>query len=468
MSESKPLKIVKLTASNVKALHAIEVTPDGTLVTIGGKNGAGKSSVLDSIAYALGGTKLVPTEPIRSGQAEASIEVDLGDDIIVTRSFKREHPACDCAASGNAEKPKQQEVDAHAKNCAALTWGQTRSALVVKNRAGATYPSPQALLDKLVGKLAFDPLAFATARPDEQDKVLRKLVQLDTTPFEAAHREAYGRRALLNKQLDIAKVKLEQLPLHPNVPTAVASLDEVSQEMRRAEELRKLAADAERKYDAQRDVMQRVEGDVSAKAAQIGSLEAALDQARIELVALQAKHETVDDEVTALEVAHAAAVAAIPDVEVIRARLGELEATNDKVRANQARATQELAVSQLATSVKTETGTIEQANADKDAALAAVQFPVAGLGFGEYGITFNGVPFEQASTAEQLLVSVKIGLALNPTLKVLLVRNGNSLDADSLRLLTEQAQAADAQVWMEWVGTDKGAVSVLIQDGTVV
>src|SRR5258706_15795265 len=83
------MKIVKLVAENVKRLHAVTIEPDGALVTVGGKNGAGKSSVLDSIAWALGGEKLVPPEPIRSGESEAKIVVDLGD-LVVTRRFKRE------------------------------------------------------------------------------------------------------------------------------------------------------------------------------------------------------------------------------------------------------------------------------------------------------------------------------------------------------------------------------------------
>ena len=58
--------------------------------------------------------------------------------------------------------------------------------------------------------------------------------------------------------------------------------------------------------------------------------------------------------------------------------------------------------------------------------------PVEGLGFGAGIVTFNGLPFDQASTAEQLRVSVAIAMAANPKLRVLRIKHGNDLDADNL------------------------------------
>ena len=83
------------------------------------------------------------------------------------------------------------------------------------------------------------------------------------------------------------------------------------------------------------------------------------------------------------------------------------------------------------------------------------------------GVTYGDVPLEQASSSEQLRVSVAIGLALNPKVKVLLVRNGNMLDDDGVRALGEMAEAAGAQVWMEWVTANADGVTVMIEDGTV-
>jgi hypothetical protein len=172
---------------------------------------------------------------------------------------------------------------------------------------------------------------------------------------------------------------------------------------------------------------------------------------------------------TELEAVAEHAKAAVPDVTVIQQRITDIENTNRKVRANVARAGIVTQRDKLDEAVKSSTAELEKMDAKKAALLDAVTFPVEGLGLSENGVTFGGVPFEQASTSEQLKTSVAIGLALNPTLKVLLVRNGNALDKDSLLAVAEQAAKADAQVWCEIVVSDgeNRNVAVMIEDGHV-
>ena len=89
-----------------------------------------------------------------------------------------------------------------------------------------------------------------------------------------------------------------------------------------------------------------------------------------------------------------------------------------------------------------------------------------GLTLGDDGPMLDGVPLEQASGAQKLRVSVALGIAMNPRLKVLLVRDASLLDEDSLALVAEMAAAADAQVWLERVG-DGDPAAVVIDDGQV-
>jgi hypothetical protein len=76
------------------------------------------------------------------------------------------------------------------------------------------------------------------------------------------------------------------------------------------------------------------------------------------------------------------------------------------------------------------------------------------------------VPFAQGSSAEQLRVSVAMGLAMNPRLGVLLIRDASLLDDDSMAIVAEMAATANAQVWLERVG-DGAECSVVIEDGSV-
>src|SRR5438874_2068433 len=80
------MKIISLVAENIKKLRAVEITPDGEIVTISGRNGQGKTSVLDSIWWALTGTKHIQGEPIRKGETKARIKLDLGG-LVVERKF---------------------------------------------------------------------------------------------------------------------------------------------------------------------------------------------------------------------------------------------------------------------------------------------------------------------------------------------------------------------------------------------
>src|SRR3970040_1173840 len=107
------MKNIMLTAENGKKLVAVEIHPTGDVVTISGRNGAGKTSVLDSIWWALAGTSAIQKQPIRKGQKRARIRLDMGE-LIVERKFS-----------------------------------ESGSTLAVESADGARYPSPQKMLDAL-------------------------------------------------------------------------------------------------------------------------------------------------------------------------------------------------------------------------------------------------------------------------------------------------------------------------------
>ena len=124
------MRIIKLKAENIKRLKAVEITPTGDIVQVTGRNGQGKSSLLDAIWWALGGTKAIQDQPIRKGQRKAKVEIDLGK-YIVTREFS-----------------------------------QHASKLHVAKRmtdSTGTVGRPQEVLDGLLSKVAFDPLQIHAA-----------------------------------------------------------------------------------------------------------------------------------------------------------------------------------------------------------------------------------------------------------------------------------------------------------------
>jgi hypothetical protein len=152
------MQIIRLEAQNIKRLSAVTIEPnaDASAVVLGGDNEAGKSSVMDAIEMALAGDRVSPPEPIRRGRTKAKVVVDLGD-MIVTRRYT-----------------------------------DKGSSLVIENREGLRYKSPQTLLDGFYNNLTFDPLAFAESK--EQPTILRRLVGLDTSDLDDA-RKRHSKRA---------------------------------------------------------------------------------------------------------------------------------------------------------------------------------------------------------------------------------------------------------------------------------
>jgi len=154
------------------------------------------------------------------------------------------------------------------------------------------------------------------------------------------------------------------------------------------------------------------------------------------------------------------------DVETIKQQIADADGTNAKIRENAERRRLSGEADEAEAQSNDLTEILDKLDAEKAKALAEASFPVEGLAFDSDGVTYNGIPFEQSSSAEQLRISVAMGLALHNDLKVLLIRDGSLLDADSLRMVAEMATDADAQVWIERV-SDGDEVTVIIEDGMV-
>jgi DNA repair exonuclease SbcCD ATPase subunit len=412
------VKIVQLKAENVKRLKAVEITPDGNLVVVAGRNAQGKSSVLDSIEYALAGKRSLPGVPVRSGERKANIEIHLDGEtpLIVKRSI---------TPDGGGQ-------------------------LTITSPDGTKATSPQTLLDKLCGQIAFDPLAFSRMDPRKQAETLRGLVGLDFSALDAEARRVYDERTSVNREARSLQARIAGMACDPAIPDEEVSVADLIVEMKRRQEVNSLNRE-------ERDKVRAANGQVERIKFEIASMEEQLKVLRDQLV----KAETL-----ASRQAIIAETLQDEDVAEIEAQIKGAEMCNRAVREKQARRQVEAEHAAKATAADALTARLEEIAAEKGRLLASAKWPVPGLGFSDTGVTYNSLPFEQASGAEQLRVSVAIGAALNPSLRVLLVRDGSLLDQDSLTLLAQLAAQYDAQVWLEMVsGGMPGAI--VIEDGEV-
>lgn len=405
-------RIVSLTAENVKRLQAVTIKPDGSVVTISGRNAQGKSSVLDSIVYALGGKSVQPTKPIREGQEAAQVVLET-EDIIITRRWT----------------------------------ANDKSTLTVESRDGARYPSPQTVLDKLTGELSFDPIAFSRMPAKEQVATLKRVAGLDFTALDTKRDVAFVERTAVNRDVRIVREKLGPEVVAPDEEVSIAALSRQFSDARAAEAAKR---NKEREAgDAQRDAKE-ADRAVTILRSQLAQAEKSAEASAASAKALTAEANGMT----------------VPDIAAIQQQMESAEGINRAVRAKKDRAEASTRLANLEARAAGFTKTIEGIDAEKIQTLAAAKMPVPGLGFDADGVTFNGVPFSQCSSAEQLRVSVAMGLSLNPKLRVMLIRDGSLLDAEGMKLIGELAEQYDAQVWIERV-SDGDAVGVVIEDGMV-
>lgn len=422
------MKILKLTAENFKKLRAVEITPTGELVEITGRNQQGKTSVLDAIWAALANAKHIQAMPIRKGADKARIRLDLGE-LIVERRFN---------AAG--------------------------STLTVESAEGARFTSPQGILDKLLGALTFDPLAFVNQEPSEQFEALRRIVPLevDLDQLDGLNRKDFDSRTEINRQAKSLRAQADGIAVPGGLPDAPIDTAALKDRMAKAA---KTNAEIEAEHGRRRGL----ESDANALLAS-----AAHDTEEARRLTVQAAEAGARAELRRDKAARiTAGVEALPksaepvDADAIRVELDAAEVINRGIDRRLTKATLQTDALALEKQSKDLTETMEARVQIKSDAIAKAPMPVPGLSFGDGVVTFEGVPFGQASSAEQLKVSVAIAMAANPKLKVIRIKEGSLLDDSNVELIAEMAKAGDYQVWLETCHPS-GRSAVVIEDGMVV
>lgn len=424
MQDTKPsnLRIVSLRAENIKKLVAIEITPKGDLVRITGRNGQGKTSILDSIFWALGGTDGIQDQPIRKGEKKAKIEIDLGD-IIVKRTFT-----------------------------------EKGTALTIENKQGMQFKSPQGMLDNLIGRLSFDPLEFMRQDAKKQFETLKVLTGVDLSALELKRAELFAERTNVNRNFKALDARFQALTVSEDGPHTEQDAGTLAAELAAAMEQNQKNEQAKQKLV-----------DLRAAAARLGDEGTLLTQQSEEL---QAKIKALTGKAIEMnarvdEGAKYCAGLVDTDVAPLRAQLAGLDAQNRAARAYQDKEKLRQEMWRVNQDATTLSGAIDQIDGEKTAKISEAKFPLPDLGFGEGVVVYKGFPLEQASSAEQLRVSMAMAMSLNPKLRVIRITDGSLLDSASMQVIEEMAKTGDFQVWIEQVD-ESGKVGIVIEDGAVV
>lgn len=464
------MKIVQFTAQNVKRLKLVTITPKGHVIPITGRNGHGKTSVLDAIWWALGGKENITDVPVHRGAETGTITLDMGD-FIVERVFTTKKKCSACKGTGSHFNPETKESERHdceaCRGSGAIAEAGTeltvRAPSAIEGKKGPKYDSPQEMLDALVGSLSFDPLEFNRSKQPEQFEILRKAmaIEFDFAGMVTANANDYKERARISKLAKEQRAIANGITFVEGTPEQPVDTDIISIRIRDAysynANIAIMQADRKRESEKLDDRLSKVEWErrriveMRTEADRLEQLaiqsEASLDEARNALKALPPVSE----------------LAPVADLE------GKLEAakyTNEQVRYRLRKQDAEAVAKAHDLTCSDLTRRMESREAAKVEAIGRAKMPVEGLGLGDGCVLYGGLPFEQASDAERLRVSIGIAMATNPKLRVIRIRDGSLLDEDSMKILADMAKAGDYQFWMERVD-GSGKVGVVLEDGEV-
>ncbi len=419
------MKILKFEAENFKKLSVVEITPDGNVVIISGKNGAGKSSVLDGLEATLRGGRCLPKQPIKTGEVRAKVETVLGETELgepipkykVTRKF-----------FGTSSTLKVE------------TCGETKSEV----------RSPQAFLDSVVGDISFDPLAFLNKQPAEQRNTLMEFLGLNLEEFAKAIVGLRVERSDVRKEKERKLHEAESITTTPGLPPEEISSESLLVELKTIQLHNEKCQEFITKKTILKNDLQRVIADIRAA-------EKSIQDWQIRLANLQNQKGIMEQDfgLTASVV--------IEDSAGVEAKIKALTATNEAIRRNAQKRAAMTASDNCAVEYARLGDEIKVVENQKAKKLAETVMPVKGLTILPDGLGYNGIPLEQECQSKRLKICVAIAMAMNPKLTVLRI-DGNGLDTDSRIAIGELVAGTEYQLWMEVV-SDDNSIGFYIEDG---
>lgn len=410
------IKINALQVENVKRVKAVALEPSANgLTVIGGKNGQGKTSVLDAIAWALGGDRYRPSNAEREGSTlPPHIKLELSNGLTVERSGKN-------------------------------------SALKVVDTTGKR--SGQQLLNEFVEQLAIDLPRFLQASNREKADTLLQVIGVgdQVHSLDVKEKEVYNRRHMIGQEADRKRKHADELPHYPAAPKEPVS---ASQLIRQQQDI--LARNGENQRKRMR--ANQIEHEYGKAAAHVSLLRSQLADAEKQLQQLEADLAIAQKDALDLQ---------DESTEEIERSLQEIEQINIQVRANCDREKAEQDAAYYAQQYQDLTKELEEIRHDKYALLDSAKLPLPGLSVEDGELTYNGKKWDCMSGAEQLIAATAIVRAINPRCGFVLLDKLEQLDAETLEQFGAWLAGEGLQAIATRVSTGPEC-SIIIEDGFVV
>lgn len=404
------MKITSLELANVKKIKALRLEPtENGLTVIGGKNGQGKTSVLDAIAYAFGGAKYRPTNLKREGSVgDTIIHIETDNGLIIERKGKN-------------------------------------ASLTVTDKHGAKHG--QAILDALISEFAINLPKFHNASSAEKAKILLQTlgIEEELSALDREGKAKFDMRTVVGREADKKKKAAADMPYYEDVPTeklSVADLIAKQQEVLARNGARAMArAEIERNQNLMMNLKadaERLVKELEAVRSRIAQTEDAINNAK----------EVSPDE----------------DTSELQRQIADFEAINEKIIANNEKTRRESEADVLQDQYDSLTGEIEDIRKRRLDLLKKAEFPLQGLAVENGELTYDGKAWDCMSGSQQLIVDCAIASKLNPECRVVLLDKLEQLDIDTLTEFGKWLETQDLQCIATRVSTGDEC-SLIIEDG---
>lgn len=402
------MKINKLEIENVKRVKAVKIEPTANgLTIIGGKNNQGKTSVLDAIAWALGGDRYRPSQAQREGSViPPNLHIVMNNGLIVERRGKNSDLK---VTDPNGKKAGQQ------------------------------------LLNEFVEQLALDLPKFMEATSREKAQTLLQIIGVGPrlADLERQEKELYNERTYIGRTADQKEKYAKEQPYYPDVPSVPVSASEL---IRQQQEILAQNGENQRKRERRHQLEQEYQSvteQIQALLAKQGQLEADLKIAR-------ETSEGLTDRSTA----------------ELEENISNIEEINRKVRANLDKDKAEEDAKGYREQYKRLTAQIEEIRSQKTDLLKEADLPLPGLGMEDGELVYHGQKWDNMSGSEQLKVSTAIVRRLNPECGFVLLDKLEQMDLDTLHEFGQWLEQEGLQAIATRVSTG-GECSLIIEDGYV-
>lgn len=409
------IKINKLEIENVKRIKAVKIEPTANGLTIvGGNNNQGKTSVLDSIAWALGGEKYRPSQAQRDGSTiPPTLHIVMSNGLIVERKGKN--------SSLKVTDP-------------------------TGNKAG------QQLLNEFVEQLALDLPKFMEASGSEKARTLLKIIGVgdQLTALDLQEKELYNKRLAIGQIADQKKKFAKEQPYYPEAPKELASPSEL---IRQQQEILARNGENQRKreqVEKYKNAVYFTRQSVDSMREQLEEEERKLKDAEENLRIAQMNAEDLQDESTA----------------ELESSIANIEEINRKVRANMDKDKAEEDAQDYADQYANLTIQIDKTRQDKTNLLNSAELPLPELSVKDGELIYKGQQWDNMSGSDRLKVSTAIVRKLNPKCGFVLLDKLEQMDLNTLQEFGQWLEQEGLQAIATRVSTG-GECSIIIEDGYV-